>query len=81
MPSYMKCRRDCRKRLSHSIDRTIFCIDSTKTLENKASVKVRQLIENKLFVKDLGMLSTKYQTSNLEAFYSLIIHFAIPVFN
>ena len=33
-------------------------------------------ITNKTVVKDVGKLSTLYQTSALEAFHSVVIHFA-----
>ena len=45
-------------------------------LDTKASEKVEAIIANKMFVKDVGKLSTSYQTSALEAFHSVIIHFA-----
>ena len=45
-------------------------------LDTKASEKVEAIIAYKTFVKDVGKLSTSYQTSALEAFHSVIIYFA-----
>ena len=45
-------------------------------LGSKAAVKLESLLLNRLFRKDVANLSTSHQTSGLEAFHSLILHFA-----
>ncbi|KAK3738660.1 hypothetical protein QZH41_020507 [Actinostola sp. cb2023] len=42
----------------------------------KACEKLCGILENKILLKDIRMLSPEYQTSSLEAFHSLILHFA-----
>jgi hypothetical protein len=42
----------------------------------KASDKVSTIIKNQTLCKQILQLSKKYQTSNLEAFHSLLNHFA-----
>ena len=44
--------------------------------DTKASENVETIITQKGFVNDVGKLSTFYQTSALEAFHSVVIHFA-----
>ena len=44
--------------------------------DTKASEKLTALLTNPAFLKDLTHLSPLYQTCSLEAFHSVIIHFA-----
>lgn len=45
-------------------------------LDSKASEKLSALLTNSQLCKDICRLSPVYQTSSLEAFHSVIIHFA-----
>ena len=49
--------------------------DDINLSDTKASKKVSKIIRNTLFVNDFGKLSPIHQTSSLEAFHSVIIHF------
>ena len=46
------------------------------TLDSKPSEKVGELLNNTNFLKDVRRLSPEHQTSSLEAYHSVIIHFA-----
>jgi solute carrier family 8 (sodium/calcium exchanger) len=46
------------------------------SIDTKASEKITALITKPAFCSDMVKLSPVYQTSRLEAFHSLIIHFA-----
>ncbi|XP_070545916.1 uncharacterized protein [Ptychodera flava] len=43
---------------------------------SRAAVKLENLLTSKALLKDIGKLSAHYQTSSLEAFHSLLLHFA-----
>lgn len=45
-------------------------------LDSKASEKLSPLLTNNQLCKDVTRLSPLYQTSSLEAFHSVVIHFA-----
>ena len=45
-------------------------------LDSKASEKLSTLLTNSHLCKDICRLSPVYQTSSLEAFHSVILHFA-----
>ena len=45
-------------------------------IDTKASEKLSELLQNKLFCSDVTKLSPKYQTSACEAFHSVVINFA-----
>lgn len=44
--------------------------------DSKASNKLTPIVMNPLICKDMTRLSPLYQTSNLEAYHSVVIHFA-----
>lgn len=44
--------------------------------DTKASEKLTDLIRNKQLCSDIQNLSTTYQTSNVEAYHSIVIQFA-----
>ncbi len=44
--------------------------------DTKASEKLSPLLTNPRVCKDVAKLSPMYQTSSLEAFHSVVIHFA-----
>lgn len=46
------------------------------TLDSKASEKLYTILTNKLLLKDISRLSFDYQTSSLESFHNVLIHFA-----
>ena len=52
----------------------VFC--SLIHLDTKASERVTSLITNSALCKDICRLSPNYQTSSLESFHNIIIHFA-----
>ena len=45
-------------------------------IDTKASTKISCLLTNPRLLKDIARLSPKYQTSSLESFHSVLIHFA-----
>ena len=45
-------------------------------IDSKASEEISALILNSKLKKDIAKVSPIYQTSSLEAFHSVIIHFA-----
>ena len=59
-----------RERLKHLLMLMFMCTGST------AAVKLEALITQKQFIKDVRQLSPQNQTYSLEAFHSLMIHFA-----
>ena len=61
--------------LHNEINSMIF-MDDWCNLDSKASEKLSSLISNNLLCKDITRLSPLYQTSSLEAFHSVVIHFA-----
>ena len=48
----------------------VYCIDT------KASEKLTSLLLNSNHLKDITRLSSTYQTSSLESFHNIVIHFA-----
>lgn len=46
------------------------------SIDSKASVKLVAVVANTRLCKDIGKLSPSHQTSCLESFHSVIIHFA-----
>ena len=53
------------------------CVDpSLSPADTKASEKLSDIITNTRFCSDVAKLSPAHQTSGLEAFHSVIIHFA-----
>ena len=44
--------------------------------DTKASDKLTSLIQNSNHLKDITQLSSAYQTSSLESFHNVVIHFA-----
>ena len=44
--------------------------------DTKASEKITSLITNPQHCNDVSRLSAKYQTSSLESFHNVVIHFA-----
>ena len=53
-----------------------FIHTSHSSTDTKSSEKLTTLLTNNFLCKDLLRLSPHYQTSSLEAFHSVIIHFA-----
>ena len=45
-------------------------------IDTKASEKLTSLLNNTYLLKDLTRLSPSYQTSSLESFHSVVIHYA-----
>ena len=54
----------------------ILIVLKTVNTDTKASEKVCENLSNKNLLKDLRRLSPEHQTSSLEAYHSVIIHFA-----
>ena len=52
------------------------CIMHLPCVDTKSSERLTALVTNKLICKDMTRLSPLHQTSSLEAFHSVIIHFA-----
>ena len=44
--------------------------------DTPTAVKLEQLVTNKYLLKDIRNLSGEHQTSGVEAFHSLIVHYA-----
>ena len=51
-------------------------MELTHVLDTKPSEKLSDLITNTMFCNDLSRLSPLHQTSSLESFHNVIIHFA-----
>ena len=62
-------RREC-------LSMCMFAFINTYSTDTKSSEKLTTLVTNNLLCKDLTRLSPYYQTSSLEAFHSVVIHFA-----
>lgn len=52
------------------------CALQFKPLDTKVSDKLTAIITNKYLMGSICNASDKYQTSHLEAFHSLILHYA-----
>ena len=55
---------------------TSFVLNSIFLIDTKQSDQLLSIINNKSLCSDIKKLSTSCQTSNLEAFHSVINHFA-----
>lgn len=60
----------------YSIDSLGYHLNVLSCLDSAAAVRFEKLVLDKNLLSSIRNLSGKYQTSNVEAFHSLIIHFA-----